>query len=55
VSREFSHAVTGRSITVAEGSRTERLVEADSNWSETKVEAKKAPAKRVASRSDKSD
>lgn len=46
--REFVHAVTGRSIRVAEGSRTERLVVGDDNWSE--VDAKKAPAKKAAAK-----
>lgn len=45
--RTFVHALTGRSIVVREGTRTERLVEADKNWSEVKAE--KAPAKKAAS------
>ncbi len=34
--RIFKHAVTGRSMQVREGSRAERLVEADDNWTEGK-------------------
>lgn len=42
--RIFAHATTGRSIRVREGSRAERLVVADENWSE--VQPEKAPAPR---------
>jgi uncharacterized cupin superfamily protein len=45
VTREFVHAVTGRSIIVAEGSRTERLVVGDANW--TEADAKKTTAKKT--------
>lgn len=43
MARTFKHAVTGRSIHVREDSRTERLVEADENWSEVKPEKSPAP------------
>lgn len=42
--RIFAHATTGRSIRVREGSRAERLVTGDKNWSEVKPE--KPPAAR---------
>lgn len=32
--RTFTHALTGRSMTVRKGTRMERLVEADPNWVE---------------------
>ena len=59
MTREFVHAVTGRSIVVAEGSRTERLVVNDEHWTETDGTAKakpstqtgsKAPAKKTAAK-----
>lgn len=47
--RTFRHALTGRSLRVLPGSRNERLVEADENWSEVKAPAKKTAAKKASS------
>ena len=40
----YTNALTGRSINVREGSLTERLVQADDNWTEDKPK----PAKKAA-------
>jgi hypothetical protein len=47
--RTYRHAVTGREVTVAEGSRMAALVEGDANYSE--VKSSDAPKKRAAKKS----
>jgi len=46
MARIFRHAVTGRSIRTREGSRVERLVTDDKNWSEVKPESKRTGTSR---------